>query len=82
MMLPQAPVLPLLHCVAIIPAVSAPGGKFGRLPKIDAGSTPARVWDAPLVGCVAALASSGAKGGSSSELSGWNKRLGAMEYRP
>jgi hypothetical protein len=58
---PEVPVLPLLHCAAIIPAVRAPEGKFGRLPKIDAGSTPARLWDAPLVGGVAALASSGAK---------------------
>jgi len=31
------------------------------LPKIDAGLTPAQPWDAPLVGCVAALASGGAK---------------------
>jgi len=35
--------------------------KFGRLPKIDAGSTPAQPRDAPLVGCVAALASGGAE---------------------
>jgi len=60
---PEVPVLPLLHCVAIIPAVRVPEGKFGRLPKIDAGSTPARLWDAPLVGPCCSVGKQRSEGG-------------------